>query len=92
MIFIIHFLLLTLFHFTLGNDIYIQLSQQNLIPPGNGSLKFPYGNLTEALFASSALNITSNLTFILENDESSFIFFDESLLNFNLTIKSSSME
>jgi len=55
----------------------------------NGSSAFPFNNLTEAVKSQNFTenNNISNLVFILVKNETSYAFFDELTLNFNLSIK-----
>ena len=82
----IHFLFIRI---ALGTNIFIDLAQQISNSTLNGTPDYPYSNLTEALqsenFAEN--NNTIDVVFILVKSATSYIFFDELTINFNLTIR-----
>ena len=81
----VHFLFIQI---ALGTNIFIDLAQQISNFTRNGTPTYPYSNLTEA-FQSENLagnNNISDVVFILVKSVTSYIFFDELTINFNLTI------
>ena len=88
MIFFLLFIPITVI-LTLETEIFIDLSAQISNSISDGSQAFPYSNLTEAVQSQnfSGNNNISNIVFILVKNETSYEFFDELTLNFNLTIK-----
>ena len=81
----IHFLFIQI---ALGTNIFIDLAHQISNSTRNGSPTYPYSNLTEALQSVNLAgnNNISDVVFILVKSATSYIFFDELTINFNLTI------
>jgi len=69
-------------------EIFVDLAQQVSNNTRNGTQDFPYSNLSEALqSAIVAGNNISSYVFLLIKNESSYVFFDELSINFNLSIR-----
>lgn len=81
------FIILLFIPITLGSNIFVDLAQTSN-GVHNGTPSFPYSNLTEAV---QIQNFTGNanksiFVFILVKNETSYLFFDEVDINFNLKI------
>ena len=81
------YIILLFIPIAMGTNIFIDLAQQTSNSTHNGTSDYPYSNLTEALQSENlGGNNISDIVFILVKSETSYIFFDELSINFNLTI------